>query len=238
LSNNPESARALAASGYIKASFDYDWVGANEDLERAVSLEPGYATGHQWYGEVLNHQRRLDDALFQLEIARQADPMSVVVRHVPGYFNLWALRFDEAEVHYRDTLELGPPMRWTLHNLDFLNTMRGDYDEARHYARALARLENFDPAADLARIDAIENPALQERALRMLAERQDMADGVFGKALQYAVLGENELALASLEAGFAAGDPYSASMNYIKLYDPLRSEPRFQEMLRTMNFIE
>jgi len=47
---NPDSARALTASGYMKTNFDYDWVGANADFERAIVLEPGYATAHQWYG--------------------------------------------------------------------------------------------------------------------------------------------------------------------------------------------
>ena len=237
LAINPDSARALAASGYLKANFDYDWLGANADFERAVQLEPGYATAHQWYGEVLNHQRRLEEALLQLELARNADPLSVVVRHVPGYFHLWNFQLDEAEIHYMDALELGQPLRWTFHNLDILNTLRGDFIEARRWARQLAEMENFDPAADLARIDAMENPLLKERALVLLEQRQDLGEGVFGKALQYALLGEYESALENLEAGFAAGDPYAAQMNYMKIYDPLRETPRFQAMLKEMNLL-
>ena len=74
--------------------------------------------------------------------------------------------FDQAEVHYLDTLALGgSPFRWTIHNLDMLNTLGGDYDQARRRASQLAEMEGFDPAADLARIDAIENPALKVHAL-------------------------------------------------------------------------
>jgi TolB-like protein len=238
LSINPDSARALAVSGLIKANFDYDWQGANSDFARAVMLEPGYATGHQWYAEALNQQRRTEEALVQLQAARIADPLSVVVRHVPGYVLMWSSRLDEGEEHFLDALELGgPPNRWTIHNLDMLNTMRGDYDEARRRARQLAAMEGFDPAADLARIDAIENPALKERALVLLAERQDVGDGVFGKALQYALMGENEAALDSLEKSFAAGDPYAASMYYMNVYEPLHDDPRFQAMLKEMNFL-
>jgi serine/threonine-protein kinase len=235
---NPQSARAFATSGYYKAVFDYDWEGANEDFERAILLEPGYASAHQWYGEILNMQGRLEEALWQLQLARNADPLSVVVRHVPGYFLLWAYRFEEAEVHYRDTLELSQPFRWTFHNLDMLNTLRGDYDEARRRARQLAEMEGFDPAADLARIDAIENPALKENALALLEQRQDLGDGVFGKAMQYALLEEYELALDNLELGFAKGDPYAVQMGYIKIYAPLRENPRFQAMLKEMNLLK
>ena len=239
LAINPDSARALTTSAYYKAYYGYDWDGSVADFERAIELAPGYATAHQWFGEILNQVGRLDEALIQLRLARKADPMSVVVRHVPGYMMLWAFRLDEAEVHYMDTLELGgQPLRWTLHNLDFLYTFRGDYDKARQQARQLAQMEGFDPAADLARIDAVENPELKERALRLLRQREDLRDGVYGKALHYAVLGEYELALESLEAGFAAGDPLATQLGIMKVYEPLQDNPRFQALLREVNLLQ
>lgn len=239
LAINPDSARALATSGYYKATYDYDWKGANADLKRAVMLAPDYALAHMWYGEIFNLLGHLDEALLQLQLARDADPLSAVIRHIPGYFNLWAFRFDQAEVHYMDTLALGGrPFRWTIHNLDVLNTLRGDYDEARRRASQLAEMEGFDPAADLARIDAIENPALKAHALDLLEQRQDMGDSVFGKALQYTLLGEYESAIDSLEKSLAAGDPYAVAMNYMRIFDPMREDPRFQAMLKEMNFLQ
>jgi adenylate cyclase len=232
---NPNSIEALGASGNLKAGHDFDWEGAERDFLRALAISPGNANVHQWYGEMLNQKGRLDEALEQLRLARQADPMSKVIRHVPGFFLLWALRFDEAQVHYKDVLELGDPFRWTMQNLDILNTLRGDYDEARRWAIQLAELEGFDPAADLARIDAVENPELKEHALELLRQRQDLDDGVFGKSLQYAVLGEFESALESLEKAYQADDGYSSSMGYMRIYDPLRENPRFQAMLKEMN---
>ncbi len=236
LAINPDSARALAVIASIKGYVDYDWEGSNAAYERAIELASGYAPVHQWYGESLNIQGRIDEALWQLQLARKADPVSVIVRHVPGYFLLWALRLEEAEVHYQDALDLGgQPLRWTIHNLDILNTLKGDYDEARRRARQLAEMEGYDPAADLARIDAIENPELKEHALVLLEQRQDMDDTVFGKALQFALLGEYESALESLETGFAAGDTFATAMGYMKVYDPIRENPRYQAMLKEMN---
>jgi tetratricopeptide (TPR) repeat protein len=238
LAINPDSARALSISGYIKANFFFDWEGAVSDLERAVMLEPGYATGHQMYGIVLNHTGRIEAALLQLQLARSADPLSAPIRHTPGYFLLWRLRLDEAEVHYMDALELGgTPSLWTIQNLDILNTLRGDYDEARRRAKQSARIGGIDPAADLARIDAVENPELKAHALELLRQRQDMGEGTFGKGMQYALLGEYEAALESLEKGFAAGDPLAVQLGYIKIYDPLRDNPRFQAMLKEMNLL-
>jgi hypothetical protein len=81
--------------------------------------------------------------------------------------------------------------------------------------------------ADLARIDAIENPALKENALALLRERQDLREGVMGKALQYALLEEYESALESLEIGFEVGDPIAPRKSVLQVYEPLRDNPRF-----------
>ena len=238
LALNPDSPYALAASGYFRAHYYYEWDEALEDLERAVSLAPDYATGHQFYGEVLNVLGRVDEALEQFQLAKAADPLSVVFRHVPGYLNLWRGNFDQAQEHYEDALSLGIRYFWTLQNLDMLNTQRGEYDKARQYTREFAELKGVDPAADLARIDAVENPALKERALVLLHQRTDIKDGAFGKALQYALLDEYELALESLEAGFEENDMLISYIVFMKIYDPLRDDPRFQAMLRKMNLAE
>ena len=235
---NPDSAHALATSGYFKAYYDYDWTGALADLERAIEIEPDYATGRHYFGDVLNTLGDLDKGLEQLAIARELDPLSVAIRHVPGYMCLWNFRFKEAEAHYRDSMALGSPIRWTFQNQDVLYTLLGNYDRARSFARELAELEGFDPAPDLARIDAVENPALKPRALELLAARTDMIDGVFGKAMQYMLLGEHESALDSLEKGLAIRDPLATHMNYVKVYDPIRNDPRFQAMLRKMNLLD
>ena len=234
---DPDSAHALANMAYFRAIHEYDWDGANAYFERALAIEPNNALFHQWYGSVLNVQDKLDQALEHLAIARSLDPMSLVIRHVPGYFLLWRFRLEEAEAHYRDAAELGHKIRWSYHNLDFLNCFRSEWEEARRYARQLAEMEGYDPAADLARIDAMENPALRERALLLLEQRRDIGDTVFGKALQYAVLQEHERALEILEKAYQAGDAYITHINYMKVFDPLRDNPRFRALLRDMNLL-
>ncbi len=232
---NPDSPQALAASAVYRQNVMFDWEGGNKEFERAIALAPDYLNARLWYGESLCTQGRLDEALEQLRIARTVDPLSVIIRHVPGYFYLWNGRLDEAERHYIDALELGVPFRWTYQNYEVLNSLRGDYDEARMWARKLADMEGFDPAPDLARIDAMENPALKDRALELIAQRTDLGSGAFGKAMQYALLGEYELALQDLVAGFAAGDALTTYINFMILYDPLRDDPRFQALLQQMN---
>ena len=64
--------------------YEYDIEGANADFEHAITLEPSYATAHQWYAEILAAQRRLDESLAQIDLAIAADPLSAAVSHVKG----------------------------------------------------------------------------------------------------------------------------------------------------------
>jgi hypothetical protein len=98
-------------------------------------LEPGYATAHQWYGEIPLYQRRLEEGLAQHRLARIADPLSAVVIHLAGYSLLWNFRLDEAEERHMEKLEPDQPLRWTIQNLELLNSLRGYFEEARKRAR-------------------------------------------------------------------------------------------------------
>jgi TolB-like protein len=237
LALNPDSARALSASAMIKAEYDFDWDGAKTDIEKAIQLEPGNAIVHQWYGDLLMPLGRTQEAFDQLRLAAIAAPIAVVVRHTPGYFNLWLGRLDEAEKIYMNVLEMDPYFRWTHQNLDMLYTMRGEYNKARYWATKLAEMEGYDPAPDLARIDAVENPALKPRALELLEQRTDIVEGVWGKAMQYALMDEYELALVSLEKAFETESPWRVHMKWVVNYEPLHDNPRFQAMLRKMNLL-
>lgn len=77
----------------------------------------------------------------------------------------------------------------------------------------LGRILNIDMTPDLAMVDTMENPELQDGALEMLLKGQQMTDGALGRALNLALLGEYDLAMDNLEKAFKAGDPYAINMN-------------------------
>ncbi len=235
LAINPESARALTTFAYIKFMYDYDFSGAQADFEKAISIDPTYATAHQWYGEFLATQLRLNEALEQLEIARQLDPLAPIIPHVIGWVLGSTDRTEEAFAYYAKALELSPHRSSTIGNLINLNIRTGHFDQARIYSREFETLVGEDPDTVLAVIDAVENPELKAEALRQLEQDHATPDGMGGAAYYLMFLGEPDLALDSLERGFAAGDPYVVHLKRERVFEPLHDNPRFQALLKKMN---
>ncbi len=232
---NPESAQALTTSAYVKFNYDYDLKGAHADIEKAIQIDPGYATAHQWYAELLAAERQYDAALDQLRLARIADPLAPIIPHVMGWILAYSNRTDEAYAYYEQALEMDPHFGNTIGSLVSLNMRTGRYDEARARARELATIEEYDPTIDLAVIDALENPELLGNALNLMEQDPVYPDGAQGKAAYLMMLNKPELALDNLEKGFAESEGFMVHMNRMVIYDPLRENPRFQALLKKMN---
>ncbi len=235
LAINPDSARALTTSAYIKFLYDYDLKGAHADIEKAIQIEPGYATAHQWYAELLAAEGQIDAALGELGIARRLDPLAPVIPHVMGWILMHTSRMDEAYTYYDQALEIDPHYGSSIINLANLDVINGRYDQARARYQEYANLAEYDPATDLAVIDALENPELTGHALSLIEQDPAIADGALGKALLLMLLNKPELALDNLEKGFVQGDSYAIHMKRVNIYDPLRDNPRFQALLKKMN---
>jgi len=235
LAINPESAHALTTSAYVKFMYDYDLEGAHADFGKAIQIDPGYATAHQWYGELLAVEGQFDAALDQLMRARIADPLAVVVPHVMGWILSFSNRTDDAYTYYEQALELDPHFSSSIFNLISLNMRTGRYDEARARSLQHANIDEYDPATMLAIIDAQENPELIGNALSLMEQNPDIPDGALGKASYLMMLNKPELALDNLEKGFAQSTGYMVHMNRMDIYDPLRDNPRFQALLKKMN---
>ena len=101
-----EAHNALAA---VKSSYDWDRPGAEREYKRAIELNPGYATAHQWYGELLSDALgRHEEGLAEINHAQQLDPLSLIINAVHGRILLGAGRDDLAIEQLRKTLEMDP----------------------------------------------------------------------------------------------------------------------------------
>lgn len=232
---NSESAPALTTSAYIKFMYDYDLEGAHVDFEKAIRIDPGYATAHQWYGELLAAEGHLDAAMDELRLARQADPLALIMLHDMGWFLTFSDRKDEAYIYFNKALDIDPHFQNTIGNVMTLDILTGRYEQARARSRELATLVDYDPSTDLAVINAMENPALKEEAIRLIEQDPVMPIGTVGKAFNLMLLNEPDLALDYLLRAFEEGDSYAIHIKRMGVFKPLHNRPEFQAMLKKMN---
>ncbi|MEO8090981.1 MAG: protein kinase [Gemmatimonadales bacterium] len=101
--------------GHIHFEFDHDWAAAEREYRRAIALNPRYPIGHHWYAGFLSGMARHGEALQQEEIARDLDPLSLIIQTWMGLRYYFGGKYEEAIVEYRKALELDPdfaPAHW------------------------------------------------------------------------------------------------------------------------------
>ncbi|NNE06402.1 MAG: hypothetical protein HKN15_11825 [Xanthomonadales bacterium] len=241
LAINPTSARALTSRGYVKSMYEFNIQGALADFEQAIALDPKYPTAHQWYGEILAVDRRLDEALVHIDKAIKLDPLAPIIHHVRGWLLAGDGQYEAAKVSYDNALQIDPHKAHTHLNLFHLYCETRQYDLARKSSTRGAELWGFDNTPALLLIDALEqqDPALKQKAIQAIQDSPVYIDGVSNNAGLFMLLGEHELALDSLEAAFERGDPYAIHMNRMDSnYGSIRDHPRFQALLRRMNLLD
>jgi serine/threonine protein kinase/Tfp pilus assembly protein PilF len=102
-------AEAHASLGYVKATYEWDWSGAGREFQRAIELNPTYATAHHWYGQTLSETGRLEEGIAEYKRALELDPLSLVInRQLGGAGFLYARQYEQAIEQLRKTLEMDP----------------------------------------------------------------------------------------------------------------------------------
>ena len=228
-------AEAHASLGAI-SEHEYDWNTAERELKRAIELRPGYATAHQWYAEILSAKGRLPEARAEAESARQLDPTSPIVNHILAITFYNSRDYDRTVEQEIKTLEMDPtffPARAFL----ILGLFHAGRPE-----EALAALDQVtaSPGTQLlrAQVLAAKGDRMAAQQLVTEAERRLTADHYPRGPLAAARLavGDKEGAFAWLEKGVEEQDsilPLTLKSN--RTWDPIRSDPRFQKVLRRMN---
>jgi tetratricopeptide (TPR) repeat protein len=229
-------AEAHASLADIKRFYDWDWAGAEREYRRAIELNPNYPTAHQWYAEFLSAMGRHDEAIREMERAEELDPVSVVVKNAYGWVLLFARQYDEAIAACRKVIELDPGYG------EVYSQLRRAYEQKGMYAAALSadvRFRKFKTSARLS--NDVFNPAPISNAKSywqkmLLLARQDLKDNVEASRFRmveiYAQLGEKDQAFEWLEKLY---EEHHFWMPFLKVHahlDPLRSDPRFNDLLK------
>jgi len=204
-------------------------------FKRAIELNPGYANAHLWYARDLSRMGRVDEALKEILRAHELDPLSLIINDNVGEVYGWARQYDKAIEQLRKTLEMEPNFARTHLDLGGAYEYKGMFDEAIAEFQKARELggENW-PELRVPLQHAYEASGYRgyyQEQLRLLKKRSKqnyVAPATI--AIIYARLGDKESAFTWLEKALQE----RTGLFFIKVepvYDPMRSDPRFRDLL-------
>jgi TolB-like protein/Tfp pilus assembly protein PilF len=231
LSLDDSLAEAHASLGYILSDYDFDFAGAEREYKRAIELNPNYSTARLWYAELFSENGRHEEALVEFRQALEIDPFSMILNRMYGVSLYYARRYDEAIVQLRKTTELDPNFPSAHISLSDAYVIEGKTREA---AEEFARFQELNGHADDARM--IRQAFAKDGWPGVLRYR--IGPDHAGKSKPEEVirclvaLGDKERALAMLTKGLEERDNSLVAIKVEPQLDPLRSDPRFAELVR------
>jgi TolB-like protein/Tfp pilus assembly protein PilF len=231
-------AEAHTSLGGALLYFDWDWAGAEEEFRRAIELNPRYATAHQWYGSLFWVRGQLDESMNEVSVARQLDPLSSIINREVGKQHYFARRYDDAIDALTRTIDLDPDFFLAHWYLGRTLVQQNRFDEAVDALERAVVLSSQDPfqIAALAHAHAVSGN--ENEALRLLDALQEESHrryvSPYGIAEVYVGLGDNESAFQWLERAYEGRSPYLIYLKVEPRLDPLRSDPRFTDLMARM----
>lgn len=239
---DPQLAEPHAALGFIRHQYEWNWEGAEQAYQRALSLNENYATAHQWYSIYLSSLDRPAEALRQAERARELDPISTSISTNLGATLYYARKFSQAVSQFQKALELNPNAAGVHAHLGMAFEQQQQYElSLAAFQRALALAgDNVQMKLRLARNLALAGRP--DEARKLLDEiQQNAAPGtvpLYLVASIYIALGEKEQAFATLTQSVALREEGIIWLKVDPQLDPLRSDPRFTALLKSVGVVK
>jgi TolB-like protein/DNA-binding winged helix-turn-helix (wHTH) protein/Tfp pilus assembly protein PilF len=221
---------------YVKLSYDWDFAAAEREFKRAIDLNPGYATAHHWYAHYFLAKSQPEKALAEVRRAVALDPLSLSINVGLGWCLYHAHRYDEAIQQYRSTLDLSPTFSLAH------STLGMAYVQKRLYIEALAEFNKASTLpgshtfalANIGRTYALTGQASEARqVLRELerSARQEYVPAMYIAAI-YAALGASDQSIKWIEKAYEERSDYMIYLMTEPSLDGLRSDPRFNDLLK------
>jgi tetratricopeptide (TPR) repeat protein len=240
LALDPSLAEAHASLGFVNLYFDWNWPDAEAAFRRAIELDPNNAAPHQWYSIYLLAAGRRPEALHEILLAQQRDPLSIVVNTDLGFHYYYTGQYDEAVKQLQLVLQMNPAFPPAHLWLGRTYQELGKFDDALVEFRAVEdRVRNW-PVSIAARGFVAGVAGRPAQALDALAELEQLSRRSFvtsyGVALVYAGLRQNDAAFAWLEKAFDERSNWLVWLRLDPRWNGLRTDPRFAQLVSRMRF--
>ncbi|MCA1816686.1 MAG: winged helix-turn-helix domain-containing protein [Acidobacteria bacterium] len=215
-----------------RMNYDWDWAEAERHFRRALELNPAYAPARHWYGWYLTVVGRHDEAIAELQWAKQLDPFSLGINWFLSAALCLAGHYDESIEQARELIALEPnfwPGHWAL---GVAHTYQGEFGAA---AAALRKADEIDASpmirGALAHVQALAGEVEEAHAMLSELERSEVYVPPYYLALIHAALGERDEALAHLERAYEERDGSLPLVKVDRRLDGLRGEPALQRLI-------
>jgi len=214
--------------------FDWDFESAEKEFRRAIELNPGYATAHHWYAWHLALVGRNTEAIVEMRNAQNLDPLSLIINADLAELLVIAHFYDESIQQSRKTIEMDPNFGLAHNQLAQAYLQKQNTKEAIAELQKAIRLSGDCPTctANLARAYAAAGK--RDETLRLLSDLKKRSNPTYSYASEiatvYAALGDKDQAMRWLENGYE--ERFNPGVLLRPGFDPLRSDPRFQDLLR------
>jgi tetratricopeptide (TPR) repeat protein len=229
---------AHASLGWIHTFYDRDWILAEKEYKLSIELNPEYATAHEWFAILLAGRGRFDEAMTEIKIALELDPLSAMINAVFGGIFLFSRRYEEAIEQFRKTLEISPnfPFAYLWQGGAYMGI--GDYDKALASVLKSATLVK-DMTYSMGLLGMAYAFADQDtKALKVLARMEKLSKiryvSPLHKAYIYMGLNNKDKAFEYMDAACDERDPWLFYIKILPMFDSLRSDPRYLELLKKL----
>ena len=225
----PDLAETHTSLGLGLEWLEWDLPAAEREYKRALELNPDYATAHQRYGVYLVASGRNEDGLAELRRALALDPASLPINADLGNFSCLSGKLDEGIEQLKKTIELAPT--WPRAHVLLSNC----YLEKGMWNEAIEEIQGTGAPGFVVRARMYAATGKRDEALKIIAEMKQRPNvSPMGLANVYNALGEKDQTFEYLEKAYAEGAPLLRALQTGKIWDPLRSDPRFKDLLKRM----
>ncbi len=228
-------AEAHTSLALVLNDYDFDFEQSLKEFERAIQLNPNYATAHQWSARPLLALGQFDRAIAESKRAVELDPLSLVINTDLGTDYLVARRYDEAIAQLHKTIEMDPRFYFAHGALGRVWQLKGQLNEAIAEYRKAVEL-NDDPSVLALLGQAYARAGQREEAQRILARLSEEAKSryvqAYSFALMFLALGNKERAIDEMERGYRERGVGTFWVKVNPLLDDLRGNPRFEALVQ------